>query len=98
MFSLKHIYDFQPSLDSSPPNPMLKFISDKYQFQYLRELWSSIAVIAATMGGPGLRGREVMTESFTILKNKIFFCYKINYRNVGSLEDSKKSLHIYIYI
>ena len=48
------------SNDSNPPNPMLKFISDKYQFQYLRELWSSIAVIAATMGGPDLRGIQVM--------------------------------------
>ena len=46
MFSLRHIYDFQLSHNSSPPNPMLKFISDKYQFQYLRELWSIIAVIA----------------------------------------------------
>ena len=61
MFSLRHTYDFQPSHDSSPHNPILKFISDKYQFQYLKELWSSIVVIAATMGGPGLRGREVMS-------------------------------------
>ena len=44
-FILRHICDFQPSYDdSSPPNPMLKFISDKYQFQFLRELWSSIVV------------------------------------------------------
>ena len=32
---------------------MIKFISEKYHFQYLRELWSSIAVIAATMGEKG---------------------------------------------
>ena len=29
-FSPRHIYDFQPSHDYNSPNPMLKFISDKY--------------------------------------------------------------------